>query len=74
MTRITRKQRSVLIFLIWFRHRNGFAPTLEEIGENFRMSKRAAYDHCKALERKGFISRQARKPRSIRIKLFEAFS
>lgn len=74
MTVIAGKERSVLIYLIWFRHRKGFTPTLEEIGHHFQMSRRTAGDHCRGLERKGFISRKARKARSIRINMFEAFA
>ncbi len=74
MTVITGKQRSVLVYMIWFRHNNGCTPTIDEIGDHFHLAKRTVHDHCSALERKGFISREPRKPRSIRIKLFEAFS
>src|SRR5262249_28946534 len=64
MRELTDKQREVLGFIRSFTARHGVPPTVREIGERFRVTPRAPFDHPKALERKGALQRRpsARRP------------
>ena len=43
----------------------GLPPTYHEIGDHFGFSAKGAYDHLKAIARKGYIRIEPGKPRSI---------
>lgn len=58
MRELTAKQREVLNFIRGFTTRHGVPPTVREIGEQFRVTPRAAFDHLRALERKGMLRRR----------------
>ena len=58
MRELTGRQREVLNFIRVFTTRNGVPPTVREIGEKFRVTPRAAFDHLRALERKGMLQRR----------------
>jgi repressor LexA len=58
MRELTGRQREVLAFIRSFTARNGVPPTVREIGEKFRVTPRAAFDHLRALERKGMLQRR----------------
>lgn len=58
MRELTAKQREVLEFIRTFTGAHGVPPTVREIGEQFRITPRAAFDHLKALERKGALQRR----------------
>jgi repressor LexA len=58
MRDLTERQREVLGFIRTFTSRNGVPPTVREIGEKFRVTPRAAFDHLRALERKGMLQRR----------------
>jgi repressor LexA len=49
-----------------FSARHGVPPTVREIGEKFRVTPRAAFDHLRALERKGMLQRRAGPGRTAR--------
>ena len=66
MRELTGRQREVLAFIRTFTARNGVPPTVREIGEKFRVTPRAAFDHLKALERKGMLHRRATSGRTSR--------
>jgi repressor LexA len=55
---LTNRQREVLAFIRAFADRHGVPPTVREIGERFRFTARAAFDHLRALERKGMLQRR----------------
>lgn len=59
MRELTVRQREVLAFIRTFTERNGAPPTVREIGERFGFTARAAFDHLRALERKGMLQRRA---------------
>src|SRR5438552_14005963 len=59
MRELTDKQREVLGFIRSFTARHTVPPTVREIGERFRVTPRAAFDHLRALERKGALQRRA---------------
>ena len=58
MREMTGRQREVLGFIRSFSARHGVPPTVREIGEKFRVTPRAAFDHLRALERKGMLQRR----------------
>jgi repressor LexA len=59
MREMTARQREVLGFIRSFTERHGAPPTVREIGERFGFTARAAFDHLRALERKGMLQRRA---------------
>lgn len=66
MRELTGRQREVLGFIRTFTTRHGVPPTVREIGEKFRVTPRAAFDHLRALERKGMLQRRASAGRTSR--------
>ena len=58
MRELTSRQREVLEFIRTFSERNGVPPAVREIGEWFGFTARAAFDHLRALERKGMLQRR----------------
>jgi repressor LexA len=66
MRELTSRQRDVLDFIRHFTARQGVPPTVREIGEKFRVTPRAAFDHLRALERKGALQRRQASGRTSR--------
>ena len=66
MREMTARQREVLGFIRSFTERHGVPPTVREIGEHFRFTARAAFDHLRALERKGMLQRRVTDKRASR--------
>ena len=58
MKDLTARQREVLAFIRTFTERHGAPPTVREIGDKFGFTARAAFDHLRALERKGMLHRR----------------
>jgi len=63
---LTARQREVLDFMRSFGDRHGVPPTVREIGERFHFTARAAFDHLRALERKGMLERRVTGKRASR--------
>jgi repressor LexA len=63
---LTQRQQEVFDFIREFTEGNGVPPTVREIGGRFRVTPRAAFDHLRALERKGFLRRRAVSGRTSR--------
>lgn len=66
MRELTARQREVLEFIRVFGERHGVPPTVREIGERFHFTARAAFDHLRALERKGMLERRVTGKRASR--------
>ncbi|MGH7299601.1 MAG: transcriptional repressor LexA [Candidatus Rokuibacteriota bacterium] len=66
MRELTARQREVLEFIRVFGERHGVPPTVREIGEHFSFTARAAFDHLRALERKGMLERRVTGKRASR--------
>lgn len=66
MKELTERQRQVLDFIRSFGERHGVPPTVREIGEKFGFTARAAFDHLRALERKGMLERRVTGKRASR--------
>ena len=63
----TKKQRALLEFASKFCRTHGVPPTLEEIGKHFKVSRVTAFQHLRALERRGAVRRREREARSLEI-------
>lgn len=64
---LTRRQEAILRYLMEYIQREGYPPSIREIGKRFDIgSLRGVTVHLDALERKGYIER-SNTPRSIRI-------
>jgi repressor LexA len=66
MRELTDRQREVLTFIRTFTGRHGVPPTVREIGARFHVTPRAAFDHLRALERKGALQRRPSAGRTSR--------
>jgi repressor LexA len=66
MRELTTKQQEVLGFMKSFQARHGAPPTVREIAHRFKVTPRAAFDHLRALERKGALQRRASAGRTSR--------
>jgi repressor LexA len=63
---ITKRQREVYDFISEFVQRNGYSPSFEEIGEGLGLSSLATvHKHISNLEKKGLLSRDYNRSRSI---------
>lgn len=63
----TRRQTEVLDFIRSFLAVHKYPPTIREIGHHFGISVKGAYDHVKALEKKGVIACDHNRSRAIEI-------
>jgi repressor LexA len=66
MKQLTHRQQEVLDFVRTFSERHGVPPAVREIGERFGFTARAAFDHLRALERKGMLERRVTTKRASR--------
>ncbi len=64
---LTKKQETIFNYIKHHIQQNGYPPTVREIGAAFKMSEKGAYDHLRAIEKKGYIKRGSRKPRAIEV-------
>src|SRR5437762_11695832 len=70
---LTKRQREILNYLTAYTEQNGFAPSFEEIAEQFEYSSLATvHEHLTNLERKGYIKRNYNESRAIEILPSEA--
>ncbi len=63
---LTNRQREIFNY-IQKCIKEGYPPTIREIGSQFGFSEKAAHDHLNALEKKKYIEREEGKPRAISI-------
>ena len=68
MNPLTKKQKAIFDFVQAFQKKNGYPPTLEEIGEKFGLSSPATvHQYLDALRIKGYIQRDKGHARSIEV-------
>lgn len=67
MNDLTERQKEVFEYIETFIRENPYPPTIREIAAHFCMSVKGAYDHLKALERKGRIRSGGGRSRKIEI-------
>ncbi|HLD03420.1 MAG TPA: S24 family peptidase [Candidatus Dojkabacteria bacterium] len=64
---LTKKQKEILDFIKIYSQMHGYAPSLEEIKEHFRLSAiSTVHEHIQNLKSKGFIQKEINQARSIR--------
>jgi len=67
MQKLTERQKAVLDFIVESIHDRGYPPTLREIGNHLGIrSTNGVNDHLRALERKGYLTREDMKSRTLR--------
>ncbi len=65
---LTKRQEAVLLFIQEEIERTGLPPTFQEIADHFGFaSRRAAFEHLQALERKGYVRKHPGRHRSLEI-------
>jgi repressor LexA len=67
MQELTKRQQQVLKFISDFTAEHGFAPTVREIAQAMKIAIKGAQDHLSALQRKGYIERKSKTPRTIQV-------
>ena len=68
MQKLTDRQRAVLEFISASISDRGYPPTLREIGNHLGIrSTNGVNDHLRALERKGYLTREDMKSRTLRL-------
>src|SRR5207237_7735153 len=67
MQGLTQRQQMVLDFIRQSIHDRGYPPTIREIGARMGIrSTNGVNDHLRALERKGYLTREDMKSRALR--------
>ncbi|AVQ13310.1 LexA repressor [Leptospira santarosai] len=67
MKDLTDKQQAVLTFITTIIKERGFPPTIREIGDEFGITAKGAYDHLKAIEKKGYLKTVKNQSRAIEL-------
>lgn len=66
---LTKRQKQILDFIKSFIGKEGYAPSIKEIQEEFGLSSTATvHQHLDALKKKGYIDKKANDARAIEIK------
>src|SRR5690242_9356162 len=67
MQKLTERQKAVLDYIVESIQDRGYPPTLREIGNHLGIkSTNGVNDHLRALERKGYLTREDMKSRTLR--------
>lgn len=67
MKDLTEKQEAVYNFISEVIKERGFPPTIREVGDQFSITAKGAYDHLKAIEKKGYIKTSKNQSRAIEL-------
>lgn len=67
MRKLTNRQTEVLAFIKGYLNEHRYPPTIREIAGHFSISVKGAYDHVKALEKKGSIRSGSSKSRTLEV-------
>ena len=67
MRGLTVRQREVLEFINGYIEQHRYPPSIRELAEHFSVSIRGAYDHLKALRKKGYVRSAERRSRSLEV-------
>jgi repressor LexA len=68
---LTSRQKEIFDFVRAFVRERSFPPSVREIAKHFNIYPRAVFDHLKALERKGYLKRQASMSRGLEILVYQ---
>jgi repressor LexA len=64
---LTPRQKQILDFITGFREKQGYFPSLREIGAHFRLSLGTVQTHLEYLKRKGALSWEKGKTRALKL-------
>jgi len=64
---LTKRQKQILNFIEKFVKEKDYAPSLEEIGKHFKLTKSTIHQHIETLRVKGYLNKIENQPRSIEI-------
>jgi repressor LexA len=64
---LTPRQLDIVRFILNYRARWGFSPTLQEIGDSLGVSAVTVFEHARALKRKGAVRHTPNQARSLEI-------
>ncbi len=67
---LTVRQREIFDFIRAFIKERGYPPSVREIGKHFHIYPRAAFDHLKALEKKGYLKRRESVSRGLELLVY----
>lgn len=67
MRELTARQREILGFIESYLDDKRYPPSIREIAERFSISVKGAYDHVKALEKKGAIKIDGNRSRALEV-------
>ena len=67
MKKLTNRQNEVLAFIKEYLLNHHYPPTIREIAAHFSISVKGAYDHVKALEKKGSVRSGSSKSRALEV-------
>jgi repressor LexA len=67
MKTLTVRQKEVLDFISSYIEEHAYPPTIREMAERFSISVKGAYDHVKALEKKGHIRLGENRSRALEL-------
>ncbi len=67
MKNLTERQKEVLEFISGYVSKRAYPPTIREIAERFSISVKGAYDHVKALEKKGALRVEGNRSRAVEV-------
>ncbi|QTA38227.1 repressor LexA [Thermosipho ferrireducens] len=65
MRELTERQKKVLDFITNYIQQRGYSPSIRDIARHFKITPRGAQLHLIALEKKGYITRNGNKSRTI---------
>jgi len=65
--RLTPRQLDILTMIRDYRRRNGYSPTMQELADEFGISKVTVFEHIGVLENKGLLRRAPHKARSLEL-------
>jgi repressor LexA len=64
---LTPKQLRMLTYIRDYINAHGYAPTMQELGDEFGVSKVTVFEHIVALQKKGYLRRGRHKARSLQL-------
>lgn len=64
---LTPKQLRVLTFIRDYSNAHGYAPTMQELADEFGVSKVTVFEHIVALQKKGFLKHARHRARSLQL-------
>src|SRR3990167_3437690 len=71
---ITKRQKQIFDFIVFFESKKDFSPSLKEIKNHFKLSSESTvHQHLEALKKKGYLDKNKNQPRGIELSKLEKF-